>query len=201
MSVSTPQHREFSLHSPSFMPDSSPKSSNAVDRSRLDPILGPIVRAHGAEVVDVELRTERNGWILRVSVEKLGSAANKASTKAAAVDLDTCANIARELSPALDVVDVVPHRYNLEVGSPGVERVLRTRADFDRFSGEKAKLKLRVAQRGQKVLVGNLGPVKGETVDVSADGFNYEIPLSDIEWAHLVFDFGPAPPPSKRKKK
>lgn len=183
------------------MPDSSPKSSHTVDRSRLDPILGPIVRAHGAEVVDVELRTERNGWILRVSVEKLGSAANKASTKAAAVDLDTCANIARELSPALDVVDVVPHRYNLEVGSPGVERILRTRADFDRFCGEKAKLKLRAAQRGQKVLVGNLGPVKGESVDVSADGFNYEIPLSDIEWAHLVFDFGPAPPPSKRKKK
>ena len=114
------------------MPDSSPKSSPTfVDRSRLDPVLEPIVRAHGAEVVDVELRTERNGWILRVSVEKLGSMEKKASTKDAAVDLEACANIARELSPALDVLDLVKHRYNLEVGSPGVERSLRTRTDAE----------------------------------------------------------------------
>jgi len=184
------------------MPDSSPKSSPTfVDRSRLDPVLEPIVRAHGAEVVDVELRTERNGWILRVSVEKLGSMEKKASTKDAAVDLEACANIARELSPALDVLDLVKHRYNLEVGSPGVERSLRTRADFDRFAGGKAKLKLKVAQRGQKVLVGALGALRGDVVPVDCDGHVYEVPLSDIEWAHLVFDFGPAPPPSKRKKK
>ncbi len=184
------------------MPDSTPKSSPTfVDRSRLDPVLEPIVRALGAEVVDVELKTEHSGWILRVSVEKLGSAEKKSSTKDAAVDLEICANIARELSPALDVVDLVKHRYHLEVGSPGIERSLRTRADFDRFAGEKAKLKLKVAQRGQKVLVGALGALQGDRVTVDADGHAYEIPLSDIEWAHLVFDFGPAPPPSKRKKK
>ena len=50
-------------------------------------------------------------------------------------------------------------------------------------------------------LVGALGALRGDVVPVDCDGHVYEVPLSDIEWAHLVFDFGPAPPPSKRKKK
>lgn len=184
------------------MPDSSPKSSNAVDRSRLDPILGPIVRAHGAEVVDVELRTERNGWILRVSVEKLGSAANKASTKAAAVDLDTCANIARELSPALDVVDVVPHRYNLEVGSPGVERPLRSAAEFARFQGKRAKVVLRKATPdGQKALKGEIVEVAGTTVSLRADDKVQTFDEADVDRAHLVFDFGHKTPGARPEKR
>ena len=80
------------------MPDTAPRTVPFVDRSRLDPVLDPIVHAHGAEIVDVELKSERSGWILRISVEKLGSAAQKASTKAAAVDLEVCAKISREPS-------------------------------------------------------------------------------------------------------
>src|SRR5688572_547357 len=111
------------------------------DRARLEVVVGPVLRAHGAELVDVEFKSEPVGWVLRVFVEKLGSAACLADTKAAAVDVDLCASVARELSPALDVADFIPHRYHLEVSSPGVERSLRAAQDFVRFGGKKAKLR------------------------------------------------------------
>src|ERR1700712_3741381 len=101
-------------------------------RERLPAVIEPVVSAHGAELCDFELKNE-NGWVLRIYVERLGATANKLSTKAAAIDLDLCSNIARDLSPALDVADPIPYRYHLEVGSPGVERPLRKTEDFVRF--------------------------------------------------------------------
>src|ERR1041385_9557849 len=113
------------------MSDLAPKSTPfTLDRARLDAILSPIVRAHGGEVVDVEFKSEQGGWVLRVYVEKAGAAESKMSTQEAAVDLELCTHVARELSPALDAVDLVPHRYHLEVSSPGVERPLRGERDF-----------------------------------------------------------------------
>src|SRR5687768_13708124 len=114
------------------MQQEAPKSTPFVDRDRLLSVIEPVVRAHGGEVVDFDLKNE-NGWVLRVYVEKLGASAEKMSTKEAAIDLELCSAIARDLSPALDVADPIPHRYNLEVGSPGVERSLRKEADFVRF--------------------------------------------------------------------
>jgi ribosome maturation factor RimP len=152
--------------------------------------------------VDFELKNE-NGWILRVYVEKLGALADKLSTKQAAIDLSLCTNIARDLSPALDVADPIPHRYSLEVSSPGIERPLKKTADFERFAGEKAKLKLRNAVAGQKVLVGTLGPVNDGKLAVTDGGRTFEVPLEDVTSARLVFEFGPAsrPQPHRQKKK
>ncbi len=130
-----------------------------IDRERLTAVIDPVVHAHGAELCDFELKNE-NGWVLRVYVERLGATEKKLSTKDAAIDLDLCASIARDLSPALDVADPIPHRYHLEVGSPGVERPLKKAHDFERFAGEKAKLKLRAGVGGQKVLVGKLGVIE-----------------------------------------
>ena len=181
----------------------SPKSSTPfVDRERLSAVIDPVVRAHGAELVDLELKNEA-GWILRVYVEKLGASAERMSTKDAAINLELCSNIARDLSPALDVADPIPHRYHLEVSSPGVERSLKKSADYVRFAGEKAKLKLKNAVQGQKVLVGTIGPLNEGVVDVVDGGRSYSIPLEDVVSARLVFEFGPAsrPPSSGGKKK
>ena len=123
-----------------------PSSSlQGIDRDALHRVVDPVARAHGAEVVDMELKPDRGRWILRVYVEKAGAAASKLSTRDAAVDLELCANVSRDLSPALDVADLIPQAYNLEVSSPGVERPLRNESDFLRFTGEKAKLKLRAS--------------------------------------------------------
>ena len=175
----------------------SPKSSTSfIDRERLIAVLEPVVHAHGAELVDFELKNEA-GWVLRVFVEKLGASAEKMSTKDAAINLELCSNIARDLSPALDLADPIPHRYNLEVSSPGVERPLKRVEDFVRFAGEKAKLKLKTGVQGQKVLVGKLGTVRGGVIDVIDGARTYDVPLEDVVSARLVFEFGPpSRPPS-----
>lgn len=183
-----------------------PKSIPFVDRERLSAVIGPVVVAHGAELVDFELKNE-NGWILRIYVEKLGASVERMSTKDAAINLELCSNIARDLSPALDVADPIPHRYNLEVSSPGVERPLKQLADFARFTGEKAKLKLRNGVGGQKVVVGALGNVKDAVIELvevdSAGSRTFDVPFDDILSARLVFEFGPPsrPPSSGGKKK
>lgn len=186
-----------------------PKSTpiiDRIDRARLVAVIEPIVSSHGAELCDFELKNE-NGWVLRIYVERLGAMAKKLSTKEAAIGLDLCSNIARDLSPALDEADPIPYRYHLEVGSPGVERPLRKTEDFVRFAGEKAKLKLRAGVAGQKVLVGKLGAVQkvdGSDVLTLEDGAKtYPVPLEDVVTARLVFEFGPTPKPvtSAKKKK
>ena len=171
-------------------PPPSSSSLHGIDRDALHGVVDPVARAHGAEVVDMELKPDRGRWILRVYVEKAGAAANNLSTRDAAVDLDLCANVSRDLSPALDVADLIPHAYFLEVSSPGVERPLRVARDFVRFTGQKAKLKLRESVDGQRVLIGILDGVQGGSVRVKEGSRIHEAPLSSIESARLIFEFG-----------
>jgi ribosome maturation factor RimP len=174
-------------------------SSNlhGIDRPALDRVVEPIARAHGAEVVDVEFKPERSGWVLRISVERAGAGERVLSTRDAAVGLELCAGISRDLSPALDVADLVPHPYHLEVSSPGVERPLRVERDYLRFRGARAKLKLSgpLASAGgegppQHVLTGMLDGVTDGKVRLVDSGRTYEVPISMVERGHLVFEFG-----------
>lgn len=171
------------------MPSPSPFVAG-VDRAALERVVEPVVRAHGAEVVDLELRREQHGWVLRIYVEKAGAAERRLSTRDASVDLELCANVSRDLSPALDVADLIPHTYSLEVSSPGIERPLRLTGDFVRFAGQKARLRIRGAVNGQRVVVGILDGATEQSVRILLDGRAIEVPLATIESARLVFDFG-----------
>ncbi len=177
------------------------KAPSTFDRERLFAVIAPVVHAHGGEVVDVELKTETGGWVLRIFVEKLGAAETNLTTEQAAVDLELCSNVARDLSPALDVADLIPHRYHLEISSPGVERPLRDLRDFSRFAGQKAKLKLHHAVDGQKVLVGILRGVEpaseGNDILLEDSGREHRVPFAEVSQARLVFEFGPRVKPGK----
>jgi ribosome maturation factor RimP len=179
-------------------------TSSVIDRAALLRVVEPVVQAHGAELVDLEFRPERGGWVLRLFVEKAGSAERNLSTRDAAVDLDLCAGISRDLSPALDVADVVPHAYHLEVGSPGLERPLHTAKDFERFAGERAKIKFREPVEGRRSVVGVLGGCADGRVSIDDSGRKLEVALSNVDGARLVFEFGagarsrPSGPPSRR---
>jgi ribosome maturation factor RimP len=169
---------------------------DGIDRDALMRVVEPVVRAHGGEVVDVEFRREQSGWVLRLYVEKQGATEKLLSVRDAGVDLSLCAGISRDLSPALDVADLVPHAYHLEVSSPGVERRLRSAGDFVRFGGQKAKIRLRepiaASSSGvrHRVVVGTIGAVANDAVMVVEGQLAHEIPLSSIESARLVFEFG-----------
>ncbi len=163
------------------------KHTSIVDTARIRAVIEPIARAHGADVVWVELKNE-SGWVLRVFVEKTGTES---------ADLALCADISRDLSPALDVADLIPQHYSLEVSSPGLERPLLTQADFARFAGRKAKIKLaHTSSSTQKVFVGTLGAIANGMLTVTEGPRDHQVPLADIEKARLVFEITKG---SKRK--
>jgi ribosome maturation factor RimP len=174
---------------------------HGIDRDALHRVVAPILHAHGAELVDIEFKPDRGAWVLRIFIERAGAAANRLSTREAAVDLELCANVSRDLSPALDVADLVPHAYHLEVGSPGIERPLRSEADFIRFNGEKAKLRLREPVEGQRVIVGTLAGVENGKVRVAdARGNVVEVPLSLVEGGRLQFELAPRPKAQRKAR-
>jgi len=178
-----------------------PSSSlQGIDRDALHGVVDPVAHAHGAEVAGMELKPDRGRWILRVFVEKAGASASRLSTRDAAVDLELCANVSRDLSPALDVADLIPHAYDLEVSSPGIERPLQTERDFVRFTGEKAKLRLRDPVDGQRVVVGILDGVRSGQVRVKEGSRVHEVPVSSIDTARLVFEFGASGGREHKKK-
>jgi ribosome maturation factor RimP len=115
--------------------------------SSLERMLRPVVEDGGYELVDLQLRSEGGRWVLRLLVDRPGG-----------ITLDECARLSRELSPHLDVADLLPFRYVLEVSSPGIRRPLKSPADFERFLGERIEVAALELVGGRKTFRGrNLG--------------------------------------------
>lgn len=107
----------------------------------------------------------------------------------AKVSIDDCASVSRAIEPRLEASGLVGENYVLEVSSPGVERPLRTAADWTRFSGRQAKV---LSPRlGGRVEVEVLGAERTEVGDVAVmrdqRGGEHRIPLADVQEARLVF--------------
>ncbi|HEC49938.1 MAG TPA: ribosome maturation factor RimP, partial [Candidatus Desulfofervidus auxilii] len=81
----------------------------------------PILGDEGLELVDVEFQREKQGWVLRVYIDKPGG-----------VTLDDCTDISYQLSAVLDVEDLIDTSYTLEVSSPGLTRPLKELSDYER---------------------------------------------------------------------
>ena len=181
------------------------KLTSTVDLDRVRALAQPLAHASGAELVAIEWKSDGRGFVLRVLIDKAGSAERRASTQDSAVDLEVCADVSRALSAALDAADPdpVPGHYSLEVGSPGVERDLRGEADFVRFEGQKAKLRLLAPLLGQRVVVGLLsGVVDGHLgLALGGEAEPATVPLATITSARLVFELGAAPKQSKKTRK
>jgi ribosome maturation factor RimP len=172
------------------------KVKAGVDLGRVRAALGPVLSAHDVELVDLEWATDRIGWVLRLTIERPGI-----SGDAFGVTLADCAEVSRDASQVLDVEDLIPQAYHLEVSSPGLDRPLKREADFARFVGRLAKVKLsRPAPDGQKVLRGTLEAAPTGKVAVAADGKHVEVPFADVVEANLVFELAPQPKKGGPKK-
>jgi len=136
-----------------------------------DPLLGDM----GLELVEVQFRREGHGWVLRLFIDS-----------ETGVTLDDCAAVSREISAWLDVEDMIDHPYHLEVSSPGLERPLTKIDDFRRFTGRKARIKLREPKDGQRVFTGTLEGVAGDCITVVADGRSVQIMFEEIARARLT---------------
>lgn len=97
------------------------------------------------ELVDVEYVKEGHDWYLRVFLDKDGG-----------IDLDDCSEVSERLSERLDKVDLISSAYNLEVSSPGIDRILKKDKDYVREIGKVVDVTLYVPINGNKTFVGEL---------------------------------------------
>jgi ribosome maturation factor RimP len=196
-------------------------------RDRIVDAIAPVLRAHGLVGVELVWRTDSQGRVLQVTLENAASPepaapiegqaqvvegqgqvpASGAAEPGGGVTLDVCSKVSRDLSTALDVLELIDGKYRLEVGSPGLERHLYTLADYRRFNGRLAKLKLASAIEGQYVLLGKLSGVDAEDrVLVAVDGPEhaqklYAVKLEDVRSGQLAIDWqemGFSPTPRQR---
>ncbi|MBX3182471.1 MAG: ribosome maturation factor RimP [Polyangiaceae bacterium] len=161
-----------------------------LDRDALLALIEPVLRAHGVQPVELVWAGRGGDSVLSITLERPES-----RVSGEGITLDLCSEVSRDLSAALDVTDVIPGRYRLEVGSPGVERRLYQPADYARFTGQQAKLKLREPIEGQYTHRGALrGLDEAGNVLLHADAGELVIELSNIQSAHLVLDWQAAKP-------
>lgn len=161
--------------------------SGADVRDQVAALVEPILDDLGFELVDLVYRRETSDWVLRVYIDKDGG-----------VTLDDCVLVSREVGALLEVEDVIPSAYRLEVSSPGLDRPLKKSADFDRFAGRLAKIKMLESLdpdgRGheRKTFVGRLQGLEGESVVLELSdkrGGLIRLPLDGIAQANLEEEF------------
>jgi ribosome maturation factor RimP len=167
--------------------------------SRLVSIVEPVCRSAGFELVDLRFVLEQGGWVLRVCVDlPIDPAVPPSEITADRVDLLDCENLSRELSAVLDVEDPIPQAYSLEVGSPGIDRPLRTPEHFAYFAGSEAKIQLALPlpteaggerRNFRGILRGVAGEPGAETASIEVDGQLFQLPIADIDHAKLVPDW------------
>ena len=126
----------------------------------------------GYELVDVQ--ASNGGRMLRLFIDKPGG-----------IDVEDCAAVSRQLSRVFEVEGVDYER--LEVSSPGLDRPLRKAADFARFAGQKAELRMRTPDAsGRRKFVGVLRGIEGGQVGLELEGQTVALALDDLERARLV---------------
>ena len=132
----------------------------------------PVVAGMGYELVDVQ--ASNGGRLLRLFIDKPGG-----------VGLEDCAAVSRQLSRVFEVEGIDYER--LEVSSPGLDRPLRKGADFARFAGQKAEVRMRTPDAtGRRRFVGVLRGAEAGRVSIELDGQTVALELSDVERARLV---------------
>jgi len=122
---------------------------------KLREIAGRVTESSGVELVHVSVTGNSREMAVRIYIDKEGG-----------VTLDDCSEVSRKVEAVLDAEDPIPAKYVLEVSSPGIERELYSLADFEKFKGRLAKLKMKQDYDGQKTLVGTISDVDGSTITV-----------------------------------
>ncbi len=136
---------------------------------------GPLCTAEGIELVHVEFQREPGGRVLRAYIDRPGG-----------VSLDDCSGISRQLSDILDIKMDTDLPYTLEVSSPGLDRPISKKEDFNRFAGETARIRTAQPINGQKNFKGTLVGMFDDCVHLQLEKETVVILYEDIMKARLV---------------
>jgi len=150
-----------------------------VDKKFVDEIrtmIEPVVNSEGVELLDVEFRRERHGYVLRVFIDHEDG-----------ITIEDCSRVSSTLSDFLDVVDPIHHSYHLEVSSPGLDRPLKKPEHFARYIGSIITLKTTIPISNRKNFKGFLRKASEGEIIMECDGTNFTIPMELIEKANLAY--------------
>jgi ribosome maturation factor RimP len=148
-------------------------------RDALMRLLEPPIEALDYELVDIEFAQAGRGGIVRIFIDR------RAKDSSLGITVDDCANVSHAVSQVLETQDPIKGHYTLEVSSPGFDRILRTRAHFERFVGERIFAELRLPIDGRRRFVGVLKSIADDTIVMEVDGKAHSLPLERIQKARL----------------
>lgn len=149
------------------------------DREAIGKIIERVAAREGLEVVHWETVGPRGSFVLRIYIDKPGG-----------VTHGDCEVVSNQVGTLLDVEELISSRYTLEVSSPGIERGLYKRADYERFAGSRVKLKTSEPIDGQRNFRGKLIGLAGDSIRIEADGRGQvEIAYEKIVKANIEYEF------------
>ena len=137
-------------------------------------VIEPVVTGLGYELVGAEFGQAENGMTLRIYIDKPDG-----------ILMEDCATVSRQLNAVLDVEDTIKSAYLLEVSSPGVDRPLFKEEHFAVQVGEEVRVRMAEAVNGRRNFKGELIAVKDGLATVEVDGIDYDLPVIDVEQAHV----------------
>jgi ribosome maturation factor RimP len=152
-------------------------------RDQLGELLAPVVAELGYELWELEYAPRAGGGLLRLYIDV---SPGDTTGNPGGITLDDCEKVSRAVSETLDASDPIPGRYTLEVSSPGLDRVLRTREHFERFAGERVRLEMMQPVDGRKRFSGRLKAVGTSDITLELDGGTVRLPIDDIHRARLA---------------
>jgi ribosome maturation factor RimP len=150
-----------------------------LERDDIGKIIERVAAREGLELVHWEVVGPRNNFVLRIYIDKPGG-----------VNHGDCEKVSNQVGTLLDVEDLIANRYTLEVSSPGIERGLYKRADYERFAGNRVKIKTFAPIGGQRNFRGTLVGISDDTVSIDTDSAGrIEIPYEQIAKANIEYEF------------
>lgn len=142
--------------------------------SVVEELARPILEELKYELVDIEYKKEGGSWFLRFYIDKPGG-----------ITLDDCQIFSERIGELLDHHDPIPHRYYLEVSSPGLDRPLKKDEDFERYKGHRVCVKLYKSVNGEKNYYGQLVGLKDGNVVIQDGECTYSFPRDNVAMVRL----------------
>jgi ribosome maturation factor RimP len=136
-----------------------------------------VCHSEGLDVVEVEWKTGRQRF-LRIYIDREGG-----------VTHGDCERVSEQVGIILDVEELVPSNYILEVSSPGLDRKLLKQSDYERFQGKLASLTIRSPIGSRRHFRGRIAGFANDIVSLDTDQGRVEVPFAEITKAHLVVEF------------
>lgn len=135
-------------------------------------VVAPVANALNLKIIDIEYKEAGPRSILRIFIDKPGG-----------VTIDDCVEASKEINVRLDVEDLIPHRYTLEISSPGLTRKLKTVKDFEESVGKQVKI---VTQKG--CFIGQLADFSKGIAEIAVGKRRDRVRFDEIEKANLELD-------------